>query len=287
MAETATAPIKNKKSAFGPKKEADVILFKLLNTNAKERPDTPLYPPVVMFPARDVIEWDGGERAIRYLSGWNTIFVDEQEANGRIIPDSVLNNTKNIIEFNEGEVKVRPHEKTKLQFLRFCNRNADSPHRTGKVPPLYSEYSEEKKTNELQLRQARQREALEKAFTAKESQIAFHAQYLGISPIDPATSATRTIEAIRADYQQFAIDNPDGFLRTFNDDDLKLKYYIQQAIDENVLSLNIKAGYLVWAANKEDLCEVQPGSTPIESAFNYMQLPLGDAAKRKVLELNK
>lgn len=285
MAETIS-PIKTKKSPFGKEKKADVIIYRLIernqyggmrvNDNPQIRSDTPPYPPYKRFPNTDIISWnfgteekpDWGERAIRYLPGYQSIFVDEQEANGKEIPEQVLANAPRF-EIIDGEIRVRVNEKTKIQFLDYCNRNEDSPYRTGKTIPIFKRYSEEREIDDKAKMQELVEAALEKAFSASDEQIAFHAKYLGIRMIDAATNASRTLKAIKTDYRQAAIDNPKEFIRTFDDPDLKLKYLIEKAVDDNVISLTLIPGKAVWTGSKEEICPIESGELAIEALFNF------------------
>lgn len=272
----------NKKSSFGTVKEADVIIYRLEKENEKLRDDTPKFPPYIRFPNTDVIQWnfgteqepEWGERAIRYLRGYPTIFVDEQEKNGRVVPENVLNNPNNRFEIINGEIIVRPHEKAKIQFLDYCNRNSKSPYRTGKTVTLFSRYSEEGRTQDLKAKQELQKVAFEKAFSADEEQIAFHAKYLGIPLIDPATTATRKPDSIITDYRQKAIDDPKKFIETYDDQDLKLKYKIERAIEDNVISLRIVPGKAVYTTTKAEICDVPEKAelkTVVDTLFLFSQ----------------
>ncbi len=213
------------KKIFGEKKGADLVIYRLIKQNdVKLREDTPLYPPYVRFPNKDIIVWEDGTREIRWLPGEQSIFVDEQEKNGKKIPDNILENPNNRFEIIDGEIKVRPHEKTKIQFLDMCNRNADSKHRTGTIAPLFIRYTEEKRIADLNNKQQKQEEAIKKAFAASEELVYFQAPYLNIALIDVKTSASREFEAIRTDYRQVAIDNPVEFLKIFDDEIIDEKF---------------------------------------------------------------
>ncbi len=246
-----------KKKIFGEIKKPDTIIYRLIKENdVKMREDTPRYPPYIRFPNYDIITWEDGTRAIRWLPGEQSIFVDEQEKEGRRIPDNIINNPNNRFEVINGDIRVQPHQKTKIQFLDMCNRNADSKYRTGSVPILFRRYSEEAKTEQLSDKQKKQQEAIRKAFSADEPQVAFHADYLGIPLIDGQTNATRTFESVVTDYRQVAVDDPVRFLKTFDDEDLKLKYKIKMAIESNVISLNFMPGKAVWVGSKEEISDV-------------------------------
>lgn len=294
MAEVA-APIKAKKNAFGKQKEADLIIYKMNEKNAKLRGDEPDYPPSREFPNRDIITWnwgtaerpDWGERVIRWLPGEQSIFVDEQEKNGRIIPETHLNNPKHKFEILQGEIKVRPHEKTKIQFLDICNRNINSQHRTGRIAAVFSRYSEANRIEAMAQKQEKQKEAIAKAFAATDAQIVFQAKYFGIPMTDAATTASRSREAIIAEYRQIAIDRPDDFLTTFDDDDLKMKFYIEKALEDNYISLSLVPGKAILTGSKEEICEIENPSAPADSIFKYIVGPKGEKLGAKLIELNK
>ncbi len=284
--EEKKASVKNKTNVFGTEKKADLVIYRLIKQNDRtQRDDTPLYPPYKRFPNYDNIVWEDGTRAIRWLPGFTSIFVDEQEAGNRVIPDNIINNPNNRFEIHDGQISVRPHEKTKIQFLDLCNRNADSPHRTGSLEALFTRVSEEKNVEKVVEKQKILSVAIEKAFNANESQIAFHSKYLGIPLIDPATSASRTFEAVQADYRQSAIDNPKDFLKTFDDEDLKIKYKIEKAIEDNVISLTIIKGKAAYTSTKTEICDVPVGAEikiVVDILFMFSQTKNGTDLLKKI-----
>lgn len=227
MAEVATAPNtasdkkiveQPKKKIFGQDKKPNQVVYRLIEKNDRTmRTDTPEYPPYKRFPNTDIITWGDGTREIRWLPGEQSIFVDEQEKNGRKIPDNILHNPNNRFEIIEGYIRCRPHEKTKIYFLDICNRNANSEHRTGTVAALFTKYTEEMKSAELSAKQDKQVEAMGKAKNATEEQVYAHAMKLNIPLINNLTQGSREYDAIRADYRQMAMDFPDDFLKVFNE----------------------------------------------------------------------
>lgn len=277
------------KKIFGKQKSADVIIYRLIKRNDKLREDTPPYPPYRRFPNYDIIVWEGGTRAIRFLPGEQSIFVDEQEKNGKTLPDNIINNPNNRFEIINGEIRVQPHQKTKLQFLDMCNFNADSEYRTGTKAALFTRISETKSVEDLQAKQKAQKEAIEKAFGASDEQILFHAKYLGIPLNDHATSATRSEEAVIADYRQVAIDEPVKFLKTFDDEDLKLKYKIEKSIEDNKISLTLIPSKAVFVSDKSEICDVPTGELKyvIDTIFNFVNGKSGTGALKKISDFDK
>lgn len=211
-----------KKKIYGEQKKPDVIIYRLIKQNdVKLRDDTPLYPPYIRFPNKDIIVWEDGTREIRWLPGEQSIFVDEQEKDGRRIPENILNNPNNRFEVINGDIRVRPHEKTKMQFLDMCNRNIESTHRTGTVEAMFKRYTEEARIKELGEKQVKQQEAMKKAFEASEEMVYFHAPLMKIDLRNPATNESREYEAIRTDYRQLAMDRPEVFLKIYEENAVK------------------------------------------------------------------
>lgn len=207
-----------KKKIFGDQKQPDLVVYRLLRKNDKtQRTDTPDYPPYKRFPNTDIIVWEDGTREIRWLPGEQSIFVDEQEKNGRKIPDNILHNPNNRFEIIEGLIKVRPHEKTKIQFLDMCNRNIESKHRTGTVEALFKKFTEDDRIAELKEKQILQKEAMEKAFGATDEVIYAQAVRLNIPLVNNLTNGSRDYESIVADYRQAAMDSPIEFLKTYSE----------------------------------------------------------------------
>jgi hypothetical protein len=201
------------------------VVYRLLKTNDRtQRTDTPLYPPYKRFPNTDIIVWEDATREIRWLPGEQSIFVDEQEKGGRKIPDNILNNPNNRFEINDGEIRVRTHEKTKIYFLDICNRNADSQHRTGTIQPLFKKYTEKQRIEDLGIKQSKQKEAMNKSFDATPELVYFHAIHLNIPLMDAVTGASREIDALITDYRQMAMDFPVEFLKVFDDENITAKF---------------------------------------------------------------
>jgi hypothetical protein len=225
MAEVLNAPTKAsdkkaeepKKKIFGEQKSPDLVIYRLIAKNDKtQRMDTPDYPPYRRFPNIDIIKWEDGTREIRWLPGEQSIFVDEQEKNGRKIPDNIIHNPNNRFEIIDGYIRVAPHQKAKIKFLDMCNRNVESEYRTGSVEGLFSRYTEEKRIEELKVKQVKQKEAMQKAFEATDEMVYAHARILNIPLINNLTNGSRDYEAIVTDYRQTAMDNPIEFLRVYD-----------------------------------------------------------------------
>jgi hypothetical protein len=294
--ELKEAPVKNPKPAakspFGKPKKPDLIVYRLLKMNDRSmRDDTPEYPPYRELPNRDTILWNWGteadpdwaERVIRYLRGFESIFVDQQEKDGRVIPENILHDRNNKFIINKGYIRIKPTEKQKMQFLDMCNWNSESLHRTGKVQALFARKSEEKDVAQLVLKQKNQNTAFGKAFNAKEEQIAFHAKYLGIPMMDHETGGTRTLEAVQADYRQKALDDPDTFLKTYDDPVLKLKYQIERALEDNFFSLAMTPNKITLVSTREPLMDFTEGNA-VETIYAYCQTPEGEKLADRLME---
>jgi hypothetical protein len=294
MAEVKEMP-KKPKNPFGPTKAADLVIYRLVEKNdIRLREDTNQYRPYIRFPNTDIIKWNFGtdgepdwqERAIRYLPGYSSIFVDEQEKGGREIPQAVLDNPNNRFEITDGYIRVRPSEATKIKFLDYCNRNVDSPFRTGRMEGIFEKYSEEKTTEKKSAKLDMQKEAIEKAYSADAAQISFHAKYLGI-PLYDETGGTRKLDAIITDYRQVAIDDPKKFIDTYDDADLKLRFKIERALEGGFVNTRVVAGKAVYGATKQEICDIPQGTDEkgiVDVLFLFAQTKNGSDFYKKVSE---
>lgn len=232
MADTLEAPVKSKKpNPFATLKKPDTIIYRLIEKNNMGlRTDTPEYPPYIKKKNTDVIDYilpkdieglgkegETVQTAIRYIHGEKSIFVYEQEKNGRDIPENVLHNQKNDLEIINGDIRVRPSEKTKIQFLDYASWNLDSPYKSGRVQPIIARLSEESTAKSEIERMRKVKDATDKAFEADDFFMAAHCEALVINLIDYASSGGRTADAVRKDYIKRATDDPDKFLSTFKD----------------------------------------------------------------------
>ena len=158
----------------------------------------------------------------------------------------------------------------------------NSPNRTGRVEGVFEKYSEENVIKQKSDKLKKQREAITLASQASTEQIAFQAKYLGVSIIDSVTQATRTLEAIKADYEEAALSDPERFIETFNDPELKMKWLIENAIDNNVINLSLVPGKAIWFGSKEALCEIPSGLIAAEALFNFSQTTEGEGMAKRL-----
>lgn len=241
-------------------KAAEKVVFQLLKPNAKIRLDTPDYKPYIRLKNTSNIFYEGEVRKIRYLKGYKSIFVDEQEPENRPVAEGIVNSSQNQIEVIEGKIEVNPNDSMKIKYLRMCSYNANSEYRDNQTVPLFAELTPDAKSKEQAKKQDLMLEAVETSKTADDQQIAFHAQYLGIPFVDQATGASRTPEAIKVDYRQKAFDDPAVFLETFNSMELRIRYWISRAIEERVIDLTSKVGWAIFGGSKADICTIPSGT---------------------------
>jgi hypothetical protein len=273
------------KNLFGKPKEATAVIYRMIHENKRKRPDTPRFPPYKRFPNYDVIVEETGTRAIRWLPGEKSIYVDEQEANGRVIPESTLNNPNNRFEIIDGDVNVKPHEKTKIEFLDKCNRNADSKHRTGKQEAIFAKYTPDREAKELVELLNKKAEAMKLAQSADDDQLVYHVNELKIRLIDDETGQSREESAIRADYLAVAIDDPKRFLDTFDNDELKDKAAIKRAIAKQIISVALIPGKIAWTEINEAICDLEAGKAPVETLYALGKTKAGAAMMKRLREL--
>lgn len=253
---TATA---QRQQAFQPK-AAEKVVYRLIKQNEKTREDTPLYRPLIILQNTDTISENGQLRNIRYIKGHKSIYVEDQEEGNRPLPENLVHNQQNKIQVVDGFIEVSPKDKTLIEFLDKTNKNQDSKFRYGNTTPLFKRVTEDTEVDERLSKQDLVEQALKLAASADDIQLEFHAKYLEIPILDPYTNASRSIKAIKADYKQTALDSPKKFIDSFNDPELKTRYWLDRAVNEKTIDINTVVGQAIWGSSKAEICAIPSGT---------------------------
>lgn len=171
-------------------------------------------------------------RTIRYISGIKTIFVDEQEINGKEIDPKVVeaNKNKDDLKFVRNQLEVPKENKTLKLYLHCCNQIKNQHPNARKfkqLQPVYEmldfAYAEQQKVKLGQLKE----EAFQKAKSARWEELKPHALYLGVL-FTNEIGEERDMDSIRMDYIDAALSKPEEFLKTFASPKIKLLDKIKQ-----------------------------------------------------------
>lgn len=271
IADTTTLNIK--KSNQKNKKSPSHFIFRLCETHQKYYDGASIYPPRFIIPNKDVILFNYGTtdnpdlrpRRIRYIDGYKTIFVDEQDGKDPV-PDNILNSSRNTITFEFGSLTVPAWNKPLLEFLMLsnsCEQNTNKAKMTANVYRMLDFHNSDINTVEIGKKKDL---AYDMARNASLDEMIPHAKFLGISFIHPATGEERDYDVIREDYKAKALQDPDNFMLYANNPRVKYMYIVEQGLKNNVITTELVKGQLHWSGSKQ-LITVLDQSVPDKEAI--------------------
>lgn len=233
-------------------------------------------------------------RVVRYISGYNTIFKDEQE-NGQAWPpnDARIANRLNYdkLQFNRGTLRVSAFDKPLRNYLwvlnqcevqhpaaKRYNQNAEVTYRL-----LDFGFEDQKKIDLAEVKQ----KAYNCATGAKKDILMPHAKFLGIPIKHSSTGEERSFDAIRADYIDYALANPYKFRESFNDPKMKLIEQIKEVVERQDITLGGKTpGQAHWITSGELISDYPLDVDPIPFLAEFAMTKAGEqfAANLKMLQ---
>lgn len=299
MANAASAPEKSvAKQTTTRRPEPPFYIFRLTEKFPELFKGSSPYPARLDLPTTDTILWpyidgrpvafdenfdpkeaDYAPRAIRYVAGTNTIFVDEQEKteafkldiNGR---NRLLDNeaNKRDLTFQNAEIRVPSHNKTLRNYL-WCNnqcknQNTKASDRGERFKKLNTRYEMLDFGGQdqiaISLGQIRAK-AYELAKTARIDQLLPHAKFLNISFKHNDTGEDKDNDAIREEYIDYAYRNPQKFLESFTDPKVKIIYQIRNLVEAADITIGGKTpGQAHWVSTGAFITQLPPDRDPIE-----------------------
>ena len=266
------------------KKEPDTYVFRLVTEHPKYYEGSSIFPPRIMIPNTDTILYNFGTdldqdyqpRQIRYIEGLKTIFVDEQEVNAPL-SDSMLNKTTNQIIFEDGHLRIPSWNKQLIQFLKLNNQCENQKNKFKSVNNLYKMLDfVNTDDNVVELGKKKDR-AYDVARTATEEDMIPHAKFLGIAFIHGATGEDRDIDVIREDYKAKALENPENFLLYATNPKVKIRYMIEKALTNNIITIGLVKGQLHWTLSKHLITDIPVDKQAVDAITDYAYSEEGEA----------
>jgi hypothetical protein len=196
--QTVEAPkVSNPLPSFGKNVSRKPSIYKLVKSY-KDKSGVDRYPIVYMLKSEDVVfdAQTGTQRAIRYVRGQKSIFVDEQN-------DDVV--AKAPITFNNGFHIVEHTNPNLKKFLDMCNANRDNPDRLKSSVPSFCLENSEKKAKENLEKSRDMLNAVTTALTMSVDKLVGYAKVLGVN-VDKST------DEIRYDMKILSEKDPAGFI---------------------------------------------------------------------------
>jgi len=275
---TLDSPVTSSKkvTAKKAKKEPDMYIFRLIKEHPKYHEGASIFPPNFLIPNTDTILWNFGTesepdfqpREIRYIDGVRTIFVDEQEVNGPLA-DNVINKQTNIIQFDNGFLRVPSWNKPLVQFLKLNNQCSANTNKFKRISNTYMvlDYGNND-DNVVELGKKKDR-AYDLARSASEADMIPHAKFLGIPFIHGSTGEERDMDAIREDYKAKALENPEKFLLMASNPKLKLRYLVEKGLETGIITTGLVKSQAHWVSTKQLITPLPANENEVEALTDF------------------
>ena len=208
-------------------------------------------------------------RRLRYIPNIQPVFVDEQKGVTERVDGQrhALLDNPNIREkltFSRGEIRIKSGEKNLYNYLR-CNPQISNKHPNVRslrnTTPIYElvdfGYMDAQKIKQGQ----RKEKAWELAHTARLEEMIPHAKFLGI-PLKDGAGVERDPEAIKIDYKDLALSNPELFTSSFSDPSVKVLFLIKTLFESGDLSTD--GGSAFWAKTKSFISQIPIDRDPFQ-----------------------
>lgn len=218
-----------------------------------------------------------GRYVIRYYDGCSTLFVDEQPQD-RVTIEQMMKQTKER-RFLEGKFGAYGDETMLLTYLYICSWNADSPFKTRSSSTVFVPVDRMKIATAETARLDLTEKALQLAKEASEQKMMIHANFLGIPMKDWDSDNDLTASEIRAAYRKRALQDADGFIKSYGNKSIEIKYYISKALETGVIDVNFSPNIAVWGTSKSKICDIsglKSHEVIGEKLFEFSQLPDGE-----------
>mgnify|MGYP000939414983 CR=1 FL=1 len=260
----------------------------------------PEYPARRNLLLRSSIAWPGGtdpfskkqrpagKYFIRYYDSCTTLFVDDQPKDTETINQLVAATRE--LHFIKGFLEVYGYETILKNYLDWCSWNEESPYRITRVDAVFKLLD----TDRMRKAEAAQMDEVEKALslakTATVKRMRVHARFLDIADVDLQTMQPLSDEAIRVEYRKAAMHMPEHFIRTYSDESLHIKVWVENSLAKGEISTTIVPNRAVWAKTGEVICDysgIQTKEGILNKIIEFAQTEPGAEFKGKLEALNK
>ena len=236
------------------KKEPKEYIFQLIDKfySTTSNFPRPPYPETYFVRNTDIIfdEETQTERNIRYLEGVSTIFEDEQEHLSEF-----KKKQRPEIKFVSGTLVVPSNRTSLVKFMLVSNMNESNKNPISGTRKVYRlidfEAQEERAINKAETRM----EAMKLAMDCPIDNMIPHAQYLGVK-FKNQYGEERGDKSIRVDYLECADNNPELFIKTYNNPLVKVEYLIRKAMSVNLIDTETSKGQAIWGDTKKFITQI-------------------------------
>lgn len=273
-----------KPAAKKTKKKPDMYVFRLVREHPKTHEGSSIFPPRYIITNQDNVLFNYGTddepdfrpRQIRYLDGYPTIFVDEQEEKGNIT-DAVTGNPKNIISFDNGHLVVPAWNKPLYDFLMSCNQCEQNKNKLKQVKNTYRLLDFANSDVDVVEIGKRKDLAYDMARNSSLDEMIPHAKFLGISFVHASTGEERDWDAVREDYKSKALENPENFLLFVNNPRIKTIFLIEKGLERGIITTSLVKGQLHWMSSKQLITPLDTSKSAKEAIADFATTEEGDS----------
>lgn len=184
------------------------------------------------------------EVAIRYVPGWQSIFVaDQPELEERLTPKIDIN-------FANGRLLIPGIKTQYVQYMLLHDKNADNEYSISKKPQFKLVDDTEKLKGVRDLLNAK-RKAGDLAADSDFAEAVVYARVVGIDITQaPGEEKKKYEDRIRTRFMEKADTDPVNFIKGFEDPKHKREYDIILAFEQSVITDSYKDGEVNWSDSK-------------------------------------
>lgn len=286
--ELASTPSQNYQLKKTPTKKTKLkpnnYVFRLVKEHPKMHVNSSIFPPRFILTNQDNVLFNYGTddepkfrpRQTRYLDGYPSIFIDEQDEKGNIT-DAITGNPKNIISFDDGHLSVPSWNQPLYDFLissNQCEQNKNKLKQIENTFRLVDFANSDVDTVEVGKRKDL---AYDMARNSSLDEMIPHAKFLGISFVHASTGEERDWDAVREDYKSKALENPDNFLLFANNPRIKTIFLIEKGLERGVITTSLVKGQLHWMSSKQLITSLDASRSTKEAIADFATTEEGDS----------
>ena len=223
------------------------------------------------------IVWNNGRVGIRYYDGCESIFVSEQPKEKDVI-DQLIQQTRRR-NFLEGKMIIEGYEKMLLLYLSICSWNSESLFKTSTSTAIFTPQNSEKIATVESERLDMIEEAMKYAREATPTKMLIHSAYLGIATTDYDSGNELTEKEIRTEYRKAASKNPKGFIESYGNKQLEVKYYIDKALLNGTINNKFNPNKATWGTNNTvitDISGLKSNEAISQALFEFSKTEAGE-----------
>lgn len=206
-------------------------------------------------------------RRIRCLKGYDEVWVDKQEAQGKL-EQTQLQNLREEFLMLDGEIYITlPTDYSKLKYLLLYpsfDKNADA----NGVPSSFYLVNDDAVAEEELKKETLRTEAEEKVIDLPLNKLKEVASFFGVE-LKKADGEDRSEGAIRLDLLKKAAERPDALLKSVDSELVRIRHIIAKAVNDAVIDLNKVPGQAHWGDTGGLITVINDTNNPLDALTKF------------------